>query len=120
MDKIEQMYPVMLFYVRVSIYNGVVQCRVRETRAVLRGKAYKTAEGDYVKESSLMLESVSRDDPELTRTATCVGESSVESCVQMLVDGLRKSTQDRLARTLELNRIASADEIITTWRKFMS
>lgn len=106
MATVEDLFPVALYHVRVSIYDGAVKCRIRETRAVLERDRYKTLDNEKIKLSSIMVEVADPNDSELERFAWCDDAGKLEECIGMLKRGLKKTAEDRLNKALEMHRIA--------------
>lgn len=83
-DPVFEQYPDMLFLVRLSMADNVAECVVKELPSRLIGKSYKTYQGTFVKQTSLMVPVTRTQEWEPTRYTYCVGEAQIEAATEML------------------------------------
>lgn len=117
-EAINQKYPIKLFDIRLSVYNGALRCRIREERALIKGTSYRTADGESVKIASIMVPTSVPDDRELTHSMWVDDESKVDAATDLLKAELLRSTQARLDALAESLRIASTSSTVLTLRPF--
>lgn len=117
-EAINQKYPIRLFDIRLSVYNGALRCRIREERALIKGTSYRTADGESVKIASIMVPTSVPDDRELTHSMWVDDESKVDAATDLLKAELLRSTQARLDALAESLRIASTSSTVLTLRPF--
>jgi hypothetical protein len=114
-EAINQKYPIRLFDIRLSVYNGALRCRIREERALIKGTSYRTADGESVKISSIMVPTSVPDDRELTHSVWVDDESKVDAATDLLRSELLRNTQariDDLQASLRIAATSKSTEII--------
>jgi hypothetical protein len=118
-EKIEQMYPIKLFDIRLSVYDGALRCRILEERALVKGTSYRTADGKTIKIASIMVITSAPDDSELTHSVWVDDESKVAEATDLLRAQLLRSTQARIDALADSLRIASSSiSTVITHRPF--
>jgi hypothetical protein len=105
-EAINEKYPIKLFDIRLSVYNGALRCRIREERALIKGTSYRTADGETVKIASIMVSTSVPDDRELTHSVWVDDESKVDAATDMLRAELIRNTQARISALEESLHIA--------------
>jgi hypothetical protein len=83
-DPVFEQFPDMLYLVRLSMADNVAECVVKELPSRLIGKSYKTYQGTFVKQTSLMVPVTRTQEWEPTRYTYCVGEAQIEAATEML------------------------------------
>lgn len=114
-EAINQKYPIKLFDIRLSVYNGALRCRIREERALIKGTSYRTADGESVKIASIMVPTSVPDDRELTHSMWVDDESKVDAATDLLRAELIRNTKDRidvLEASLRIAATSTSTEIV--------
>lgn len=118
-SEVREKFPLTIWIVRLSIYDGRINCLVRDEIARVRGSDYITADGKAIKQSSIMQVSVKHDDPEFERSIICDDESKVNDCVQILRESLREATAKRVRDAQAIDAIARQETVTMKWRNFV-
>lgn len=116
---LRKMYPLTFWVVRISIFNGNVNCHVREVIARQQGRDFRSPDNEVISEGLLMRVRVQPGHPELERTMICDDESRLDECVKLLQQSLREDADLRLERAKVMSTIAHLDSVVMTRRVFV-
>jgi hypothetical protein len=114
-EAINEKYPIKLFDIRLSVYNGALRCRIREERALIKGTSYRTADGESVKIASIMVVTSVPDDRELTHSVWVDDESKVDAATDLLRAQLIQNTKARISAleaSLHIAATSTSTEIV--------
>lgn len=116
---LRKMYPLSFWSVRLSIYDGQVNCLVRELIARQQGRDFRSPENVIIQTGSIMTVQYRPGDPDFERTMICDDESRVDECVELLRKSLREDAGLRLERAKVTDAIAQLDSVVITRRPFV-
>lgn len=117
-DKTIAQYPLRIFFVRMSVYNGQVNCLVKETFARLRGSYLQTADGVRYQATSVLSVNRGCDDPELERYVICDDENRIEDAIHLLEQSLREDALRKVEEAKKMYALICDSEIVITRRNF--
>lgn len=116
---LRERFPLTFWVVRLSIYDGKVNCQVREQIVQQKGQDFRSPDSVLIRKGWIMVVRRNPDDPELERSIICDDESRLDECVQLLQQSIREDAQLRLERAKVINTIAHLDTVVMTRRPFV-
>lgn len=116
---LRKMYPLTFWSVRLSIYDGQVNCLIREVIARQQGRDFRSPDNVVIATGSIMKVQYRSEHPEFERIMICDDESRLDECVVLLQQSLREDAGLRLERAKVMDTIAHLDAVVTTRRPFV-
>lgn len=117
--EIRERFPLTLWTVRLSIYDGKINCLVREKIAHAKGASFVTPDNEVIPQAALMRVVANPEDPEFERQTVCDDESRVDECVQILTESLRAATAKKILELQAMDAIARQGEVLMKRRNFV-
>lgn len=118
-EELRKLYPFTFWVVRLSIYNGQVNCQIRELIAQKKGRDYRSPDRENIREVGLMLVNRHPGGTDMEMSMICDDESRLDECVRTLQQSLRDDTQRQLEQAKVMDAIAHLDSVVVTRRAFV-
>lgn len=116
---LRKMYPLTFWSVRLSIYDGQVNCLVKELIARQQGRDFRSPDNVVITTGLIMKVQYQAGHPELERSMICDDESRLDECVQLLHQSLREDSGVRLERAKVIDTIAHLETVVMKRRPFV-
>ena len=113
------MYPLTFWSVRLSIYDGQVNCLVKELIVRQQGRDFRSPDNVVITTGLIMKVQYQAGHPELERSMICDDESRLDECVQLLHQSLREDSGVRLERAKVIDTIAHLETVVMKRRPFV-
>lgn len=116
---LRKMYPLTFWSVRLSIYDGQVNCLVKELIVRQQGRDFRSPDNVVITTGLIMKVQYQAGHPELERSMICDDESRLDECVQLLHQSLREDSGVRLERAKVIDTIAHLETVVMKRRPFV-